>query len=58
MYHMERESQHTSKLNLRIDPTLRTKIEDIAEAKDRSVAWVVRDALNRYAAQEHGLTRP
>jgi predicted transcriptional regulator len=58
MYHMERNRQHTDKLNLRIDPALRAKIEQIAKAKDRSVAWVVRDALTRYAEQEHGLTRP
>ena len=37
---------------------LRAAVEQIAEAKDRSVAWVVRDALTRYVEQEHRLTRP
>lgn len=58
MYLMERKRRHTDKLNLRLDPSLRTAVEQIAEAKDRSVAWVVRDALTRYVEQEHGLTRP
>ena len=58
MYHMDRKRQHTDKLNLRLDPDLRAAVQQIAEAKDRSVAWVVRDALTRYVAQEHGLTRP
>jgi predicted transcriptional regulator len=58
MYHMTRGWRHTDKLNLRIDPALRAKIEQITEAKDRSVAWVVREALTRYVEQEHGLTLP
>jgi predicted transcriptional regulator len=58
MYHMDRKQKHTDKLNLRLDPDLRAAVERIAEAKDRSVAWVVRDALTRYVEQEHGLTRP
>jgi predicted transcriptional regulator len=58
MYRMDRERRHTDKLNLRIDPDLRAAIQQIAKAKDRSVGWVVRDALTRYIEQEHGLTRP
>ena len=58
MYHMQRKRQHTDKLNLRIDPELLAAIERIAQTNDRSIAWVVRDALTRYVHQEHGLTRP
>lgn len=58
MYHMDRKRQHTDKLNLRLDPGLRAAVERIAEAKDRSVAWVVRDALTRYVEQQHEPTRP
>lgn len=54
---MGRERKHTDKLNLRLDPDLRAAIEQIATTKDRSVAWIVRDALTRYV-KEHGLTRP
>jgi predicted transcriptional regulator len=49
---MSREQNHTEKLNFRIDPALRAEIERIAETKDRPVAWVIRDALARYADQE------
>jgi predicted transcriptional regulator len=58
MYHMDRKRQHTDKLNLRLDPDLHAAVQQIAEAKDRSVAWVVRDALTHYVEQEHRLTRP
>jgi len=54
--------RQTARFDLRIDPELLEAIERIALAKDRSIAWVVRDALRRYAEQEHGhghgLTRP
>jgi predicted transcriptional regulator len=42
-----------ARLDLRIDQELREAIERIAQEKDRSVAWVVRDALRRYIQQEH-----
>lgn len=51
-------TRQTARIDLRIDPELRETIEEIAKAKDRSVAWIVRDALTRYAEQEHGLTPP
>jgi predicted transcriptional regulator len=44
------------RFDLRIDPELREAIERIAQKKDRSVAWVVRDALKRYVEQESGRT--
>jgi len=46
--------EKTKRLDLRIDPELREAIERLAAAKDRSVAWIVRDALNRYVQQEQG----
>ena len=46
--------RQTDRLDLRIDPELREAIEQIAAARDRSVAWIVRDALKRYAEQEAG----
>jgi len=55
LYNMAR---HTARLDMRIDPDLLKAIEQIARDKDRSVAWVVRDALRRYVEQEHGLIRP
>jgi predicted transcriptional regulator len=39
---------------MRIDAELREAIERIAQAKDRSVAWVVRDALKRYVDEARG----
>ena len=44
----------TERLDLRIDPELREAIERLAAAQDRSVAWIVRDALKRYVEQEQG----
>jgi predicted transcriptional regulator len=46
--------RQTERLDLRIEPELREAIERIALAKDRPVAWVVRDALKRYVEQEPG----
>jgi len=43
----------TARLDVRIEPALREAIERLAEAKDRSVAWIVRDALKRYVQTEH-----
>jgi hypothetical protein len=40
------------KLNVRMEPSLRASITLIAAAKDRTVAWVVRDALKRYVQEE------
>ena len=55
-------ARQTARFDLRIDPELLEAIERIATEKDRPIAWVVRDALRRYAQQEqeqeHGLTRP
>ena len=45
-------ARQTGRLDLRIDPEIREAIERIAEAQDRTVAWVVRDALRRYVQQE------
>jgi len=45
-------ARQTERLDLRIDLELREAVEQIAQAKDRSVAWVVRDALKRYVQQE------
>jgi predicted transcriptional regulator len=49
--------RQTARFDLRIDPELREAIEEIAKAKDRSVAWIVREALTRYVEQEHRLSR-
>jgi predicted transcriptional regulator len=45
-------ARQTSRFDLRLDPELRKAVERIAEARDRSVAWVVRDALKSYIRQE------
>jgi predicted transcriptional regulator len=50
--------RQTERFDMRMEHELRTAIERIAREKDRSVAWVVRDALRRYVEQESGLTRP
>jgi predicted transcriptional regulator len=49
-------ARQTERIDLRLDSELREAVERIAEAKDRTVAWVVRDALRRYVQQEHALT--
>ena len=46
--------RQTERIDLRVDPELREAIERIAVTKDRSVAWIVRDALKRYVEQEEG----
>lgn len=46
------------RFDMRIDPELREAAEKIADARDRSLAWVVREALKRYVEQEAGLTPP
>lgn len=40
---------------MRIDPELLEAVEKIAGAKERPVAWVVREALKRYVQEESGL---
>lgn len=47
-------ARQTERIDLRIGPELREEIEQIAADKDRTVAWVVRDALKRYVRQERG----
>ena len=44
--------QKSARFDLRLDPELREAVERIAEARDRTVAWVVREALKRYVEQE------
>jgi predicted transcriptional regulator len=42
----------TERIDLRVDPELREALERIAVAKDRSLAWIVREALKRYVEEE------
>ena len=49
--------RQSARFDMRIDPELREAIERIAKAKDRSLAWVVREALRRYVRQEAGQAR-
>lgn len=44
--------RQTERLDLRLGAELLRAVEQLARAKDRSVAWVVRDALKRYVEQE------
>lgn len=48
--------RQSARFDMRLEPELRTAIERIAAAKDRTVAWVVREALKRYVEQEGSLT--
>ena len=50
--HLVREKVQTDMMHLRIEPGLRAAVVLIAVAKDRTVAWVVRDALKRYVQDE------
>ncbi len=51
-------ARQTERFDMRMDPELREAIEKIAEARDRPIAWVVREALKRYVQQEAGPTQP
>ena len=44
--------RQSARLDIRIEPELLAAVEQIAKSKDRSVAWVVRDALRRYTKQK------
>jgi predicted transcriptional regulator len=54
LYYMARHygDRLTSRLNERISPDMRASLEEIAERHDRTLSWVIRDALARYIRQE------
>jgi predicted transcriptional regulator len=49
--------RQSARFDLRLDQELKDALEHVAQVKDRSSAWVVRDALRRYLTQEHALRK-
>jgi predicted transcriptional regulator len=50
-------ARQSARFDLRLDQELKDALERVAQVKDRSSAWVVRDALRRYLTQEHALPK-
>lgn len=44
-------SEQTDRLTVTLDAADRAEIERLAEEEDRSLAWVVREALGEYLAK-------
>ena len=49
---MVKEDNSTPMFSMRLDPDLRSKLEKIAKRDDRSIAYIVRKALEEYVKRE------
>jgi predicted DNA-binding protein len=45
-------ARQSARFDLRLYPELREAAEKIAKAQDRTLAWVLRDALERYIREQ------
>jgi predicted transcriptional regulator len=48
---------HPTRASITFPPEIYSTLEAIARSKKVSVAWVVRDAIDKYLAQEQSPTR-